>query len=154
VHGRSIRRFRQSSEWLPLSQRRQSWPQYRPGCRQWIVTVRVTVRAGCCTVTVVVRPRRLTVTVLAGCGVGTLTLTVTVTVGVGFPLVREVVAPRTAGTVITKIRATPIAARAVSRPFISDRFCALLRWLLLGRGACGVITPSMVSLCGRVPQPS
>jgi hypothetical protein len=118
---------------------RHPWPQPRPGCRQWMVTV----GAGCCTVRVMVGPGRVTVTVMAGCGAGT--LTVTVTVGVGLPLCRELVAPRTAGTMITTISAMPNAATAVSKPFASKRFCAFLRWLLPGRGACGVVTPLMVS---------
>jgi hypothetical protein len=98
------------------------------------------VWAGCFTVTVIVGPGRLTVTVLAVCGAGTLTVTVTVTVGIGFLPSRELVAPRTAGTVITTISAEPSAATAVSKPIVSDRFCAFLRWLRLGRDAWRIVT--------------
>jgi len=113
---------------------RYPWLQPRPGCWQRIVTV----GPGRSTVTVTVGPGLATVTVRTGCG------TLTVTVGVGLRPCRGLVVPRTTGTVIATISARPSAATIVSKPFDSGRLRALLRWLLPGRSACGVITRLMV----------
>lgn len=112
-------------------------PQLRPGCRHRIVTV----GPGCSSVTVTVGPGRASVTVTVGCGAGTLT----VTVGAGLPPCRRLVEPRTDGTVIATISASPMAAATASNT-LDRRFCTFLRCLRLGRGARGVITPLMVVL--------
>jgi hypothetical protein len=102
----------------------------------------VTVGPGRTSVTVIVGPGRGTVTVTVGRGIGTLT----VTVGVGSRPSCRLVAPRTADTVIATISAIPMAAAIASKALDRSRFRSFLRCLLLGRGACGVITPLMVDL--------
>ena len=97
--------------------------------------------------TVIVGPGRGTVTVTVGRGIGT----VTVTVGVGFRPCCRLVAPRTAGTVIATISASPIAAAIASKALDLSRSRSFLRCLLPGRGARGVITQLMVDPgAGRV----
>ncbi len=125
---------------------RSRWPRYappqrRPGCRHRMVTV----GPGRSCVTVIVGPGRGTVTVTVGCGTGTLT----VTVGTAFRPGCRLVAPRTAGTVIATISASPTAAAIASKPPGRTRFRSFLRCLLPGRGACGVITPLMVDPAAR-----
>jgi hypothetical protein len=107
----------------------------------------VTVGPGRSCVTVIVGPGRGTVTVTVGCGTGTLT----VTVGAAFRPGCRLVAPRTAGTVIATISASPTAAAIASKAPGRSRFRSFLRCLLPGRGACGVITPLMVDPAPRVP---
>jgi hypothetical protein len=92
--------------------------------------------------TVTVGPGRGAVTVTAGRGCGTLI----VTVGVGFAC-RRLVAPRTAGTVITTTTASPMAKAIASQAPERSRSRSFLRCLLPGGGECGGITPLMVDLC-------
>ncbi len=80
------------------------------------------------------------VTVTVGCGTGTLT----VTVGAGFGSCCRLVAPRTAGTVIATISASPLAAASASKALDRSRIRSFLRCLLPGRGSRWVITPLMV----------
>jgi hypothetical protein len=82
----------------------------------------VTVGPGRNSVTVTVGPGRGTVTVTVGRGSGT----VIVTVGVGFGC-RRLVAPRTAGTVITTISASPMAKAVASQAPERSRFRRFLR---------------------------
>ena len=88
----------------------------------------------------IVGPGRGTVTVTVGCGTGTLT----VTVGAAFRPGCRPVAPSRAGTVIATISASPMAAAIASKALDPSRVRSFFRCLLLGRGACGVITPLMV----------
>ena len=109
---------------------------------------------------VTVGPGRGAVTVTAGRVSGTMI----VTVGVGFGPSRRLAAPRTAGTVIVTISASPTAAAIASKAPEGIRFRSFLRWLLVGGGACGGITPSMVDLgtarrrsieqCSPAPPPA
>src|SRR5262249_45554793 len=69
-----------------------------------------------------------------------------VTVGVGFPPGDGVVAPRTAGTAITTISASPTAPAIASAARDSGRFRNLLRCRLPGRRPGALITLSMVDL--------
>ena len=100
----------------------------------------MTVGPGCSSVTVIVGPGRGMVTVTVGCGTGTLT----VTVGAGFGPCCRLVAPRTAGTVIATISASPLAAASASKALDRSRIRSFLRCLLPGRGPRWVITPLMV----------
>ena len=113
--------------------------QCLPGWRHWTVTV----GPGRSTVTVTVGPGRGDMTVTVGSG--TRTLTVTVGSGVG-PLLRPD-APSSAGTVIAMTSANPMVAAISSDALDRSRFRSVLRCLLPGRGAFGVITPLMVEPC-------
>jgi hypothetical protein len=72
--------------------------------------------------------------------------TVIVAAGVGFPPCRRLVAPRTAGTVIVTISASPPAAAIASKAPDRSGFRNFLPCFLARRGGCGVITPSIVDL--------